>query len=120
MKTKFRIEKGTFEMKARPINYTVADLREWHNQQTEQDHSEVIGTFETIEEAQERFNSEKEKCTTRRKATSYNFSVIDFDEIQIVEFEVDEDGEDNFNLYEIHESFIADDDSLSNYEDDEE
>lgn len=120
MNTKFRIEKGSFEMKARPVNYTVADLRDWLCHQTEQDHSEIIGIFDTVDEAKERFTNEKNNCITRRVKTAYGFSAIKFDEIQIVEFEVDEDGEDTYDLYEIYDIFIAYDKSLSKYEDDEE
>lgn len=120
MTNKFRIEKGSFEMKARPINYTVNELEAWVNQQVDQDFSIVSGAFETLEEAKACFESEKENCRTRRVATNYGFSVIEFDKLQLIEFECDDDGEDTYDLYEIHDSFIADDESLSNFEEDDE
>lgn len=108
--TKYEVWKEKdIEMRRRPVDYTVDDLKKFSMNRTEYYH-EPIAVFNTMKEARAEFEKEKQYCTTQ-VTDGYTFPLILFDELQLVEAEYDEDGE--FLYCEVWDSYIADDDCLT-------
>jgi hypothetical protein len=109
--TKYEVWKEKdIEMRRRPVDYTVDDLEKFSMNRTASYH-EPIAKFDTMEEARAEFEKEKQYCaTSATDGYTFPFTLILFDELQLVEVEYDEDGE--FLSSEVWDSYIADDKCL--------
>lgn len=112
MKKVYEVRMENWEYRNRKNNLTTKQLEDYavHNESVGfGNYYDIIGRFNTLEEAQKLFESSKDRCTTTW-GLEYGLHTYTYDVLYIQSIPLDEDGEEDYDAnteWEIWDIYVA-------------